>query len=162
MLSLCNTQAWCIVDAFLLMKRFALRQCILKRCRGQDGGGHSITTWTKFTQFLPPPPSSGEKWKFYVLFTFCHVAPLTLWTFYWLPTPSSCPHSYWMTPSMYLRSLYPAMFFSSQIIQRSKQNIAGHKPLWYVSKLYEINLFIIFLFYNFKQNLKISKGFWNA
>ena len=45
------------------------------------------------------PPSSGEKWTFYILSTIGHVTPL--WNFYWTPIPSSCSRSYWMTPFGY-------------------------------------------------------------
>ena len=38
--------------------------------------GHSTTTWIQFYPILTPqPPSSGQKWIFYILSTLCHVAP---------------------------------------------------------------------------------------
>ena len=49
---------------------------------------------------LTPPPSSGQKWKFYILSTVCHMTNRGLSTD--PPSPSFCPHSYRMTPCVYL------------------------------------------------------------
>ena len=41
--------------------------------------GHSTTAWIQFYPILtPPPPSSGQKWMFYILSTLCHVTPCGL------------------------------------------------------------------------------------
>ena len=48
-----------------------------------------------FTQFWPPPPSSGQLWTFYMMPILLSRAQV--WTLY-RPPPSSCPRSYWMTP----------------------------------------------------------------
>jgi hypothetical protein len=70
-------------DPFIAMGRLG----VIQQLRGSN-----------FTQFWTPfPPSRVDKYvNFTILSILCHVTPP--WTFYWLPTPSSFPRSYWMPP----------------------------------------------------------------
>ena len=50
-----------------------------RRGRQSHGWGHAggiqQLRGPNFIQFWPQPPSSGQKWTFYILFTLCHVIP---------------------------------------------------------------------------------------
>ena len=60
--------------------------------------GHSTTRWTKSYPILTThPSSSGHLCTFYIIPAIC--LRDQEWTFYWPPTTSSCPRSYWMTPT---------------------------------------------------------------
>ena len=55
--------------------------------------GHSTTTWTEFGHFLTPPPWVDNFYT--ILYPECGQKQTC---FDPLPTPSSCPRSYWMDP----------------------------------------------------------------
>ena len=63
--------------------------------RNLQARGHSSNTWTKYTQFWPPPPI---EWTIVDILCDTYLKWPSV-DFLLTPSPSFCPRSYWMAPN---------------------------------------------------------------
>ena len=93
---------------------FSINSALLVPARTYILRGHSTTMWTRFYPILTPLPPRVDRnghFTYYLPFV-----TWPFWTFYWPPTPSTCPRSYWMPPKFKKRPLTSAKFYKRVMI----------------------------------------------